>query len=50
MLVSYELDEVLSVSDYIAVIYEGEIVGHVNAKETDENALGLMMSGGGHSE
>lgn len=50
LLVSYELDEVLSVSDYIAVIYEGEIVGHVNAKETDENALGLMMSGGGHSE
>lgn len=50
LLVSYELDEVLSVSDYIAVIYEGEIVGHVNAKETNENALGLMMSGGGHGE
>jgi len=49
-LVSYELDEILSVSDYVAVIYEGEIVGHVNAKETDENTLGLMMSGGGSGE
>lgn len=49
LLVSYELDEILSVSDYIAVIYEGQIVGHVNAKATDENELGLMMSGGaGH--
>lgn len=46
LLVSYELDEILSVSDYIAVIYEGEIVGHVKAGDTDENQLGLMMSGG----
>lgn len=50
LLVSYELDEILNVSDYIAVIYEGQIVGHVNAKNTDENELGLMMSGGaGHA-
>jgi len=46
LLVSYELDEILSVSDYVAVIYEGQIVGHVNAKNTNENELGLMMSGG----
>lgn len=45
LLVSLELDEVLNVSDRIAVIYEGEIVGLVNAKETNENELGLMMSG-----
>lgn len=50
LLVSYELDEILNVSDYIAVIYEGKIVGHVNAQNTDENQLGLMMSGGaGHA-
>lgn len=45
LLVSLELDEVLNVSDRIAVIYEGEIVGIVNANETNENELGLMMSG-----
>jgi ABC-type uncharacterized transport system ATPase subunit len=45
LLVSLELDEILDVSDRIAVIYNGEIVGLVNASETDENELGLMMSG-----
>lgn len=45
LLVSLELDEILDVSDRIAVIYGGEIVGVVDAKETDENELGLMMSG-----
>ena len=46
LLVSFELDEVMSVSDDIAVIYEGKIVGKVNSKETNENELGLMMAGG----
>lgn len=45
LLVSLELDEILDVSDRIAVMYGGEIVGVVDAKETDENELGLMMSG-----
>jgi simple sugar transport system ATP-binding protein len=45
LLVSLELDEILDVSDRIAVIYNGEIVGIVKASETDENELGLMMSG-----
>jgi general nucleoside transport system ATP-binding protein len=45
LLVSLELDEILDVSDRIAVLYGGEIVGVVNAAETDENELGLMMSG-----
>jgi len=46
LLVSLELDEVMSVSDRIAVIYEGKIVGIVDAKNADENKLGLMMAGG----
>ena len=45
LMVSLELDEILDVSDRIAVIYNGEIVGIVKASETDENELGLMMSG-----
>ena len=45
LLVSLELDEILDVSDRIAVIYGGEIVGLVDAAATDENELGLMMSG-----
>lgn len=48
LLVSFELDEVLNVSDRIAVIYEGKIVGIINAKDADENKLGLMMAGGGN--
>ncbi len=45
LLVSLELDEILDVSDRIAVICNGSIVGIVDAKATDENELGLMMSG-----
>jgi simple sugar transport system ATP-binding protein len=45
LLISLELDEILDVSDRIAVIYGGEIVGLVDARKTDENELGLMMSG-----
>ncbi|HEU4964617.1 MAG TPA: ABC transporter ATP-binding protein [Bacilli bacterium] len=46
LLVSLELDEILNVSDRIAVIYEGRIVGVVKPEETDHDALGLMMAGG----
>ena len=46
LLVSLELDEILDLSDRIAVIYNGELVGMVNAAETDENEIGLMMAGG----
>lgn len=45
LVVSFELDEILNVSDRIAVLHAGEIVGIVNAKETTENELGLMMAG-----
>lgn len=46
LLISLELDELLNLSDRIAVIYEGEIVGIVDPKDTDEKELGLMMAGG----
>lgn len=46
LLISFELDEIRNVSDRIAVIYEGEIVGIVDPKTTSEQELGLMMSGG----
>lgn len=50
LLVSLELDEVMNVSDRIAVIYEGKIVGIVDAKDADENTLGFMMAGGKDNE
>lgn len=45
LLVSFELDEILNLSDRIAVIYEGKIVGITTPEETSERELGLMMSG-----
>ncbi|MFJ7976467.1 ABC transporter ATP-binding protein [Peribacillus sp. NPDC096379] len=45
LLISFELDEILNVSDRVAVIYEGEIVAIVNPRETTEQELGLMMAG-----
>ena len=45
LLVSLELDEVLSLSDRILVMYEGEIVGELDPKQTDANELGLYMAG-----
>lgn len=47
LLISFELDEVINVSDRIAVLYDGQIVDILNANETDENEIGLMMAGGG---
>lgn len=46
LMLSLELDEIINVADRIAVIYEGKIVGIVDAKSTNEQELGLMMSGG----
>lgn len=45
LLVSLELDEVLQLSDRIAVIYEGQIVGWVDPKTATEEELGLLMAG-----
>lgn len=46
LLMSLELDEILNVSDRIAVMYEGEIVAIVDADKTNEKELGLLMAGG----
>ena len=45
LLISLELEEVMNISDRILVIYEGEIVGELNPKNTSFNELGLYMSG-----
>lgn len=45
LLISEDLDEILSLSDRIAVIYEGRIIGQMAAREANEELLGLMMSG-----
>lgn len=45
LLVSLELDEVMSLPDRILVMYEGEIVGEFNPKETTIQELGLYMTG-----
>ncbi len=45
LLVSNELDEIMSLSDRIAVMYKGRIIDTVNAEETDKEALGLLMAG-----
>ncbi len=45
LLISEDLDEVMQLSDRIAVIYEGEIVGVVPAAKADRNQIGLMMAG-----
>lgn len=45
LLVSLELEEVMNLSDRILVIYEGEIVGELNPKETTVQELGLYMAG-----
>jgi general nucleoside transport system ATP-binding protein len=49
LLVSLELDEILSLSDRILVMYEGEIVG-VHTGEVSEEAIGLEMLGGRETE
>jgi len=45
LLVSLELDEILNLSDRIAVISNGELIGLVNAAETNDIKVGLMMAG-----
>jgi general nucleoside transport system ATP-binding protein len=49
LLVSLELDEILSLSDRILVIYEGRIVGEYGPDVTDEE-LGIAMTGGGKEQ
>ncbi|MBO4462325.1 MAG: ABC transporter ATP-binding protein [Lachnospiraceae bacterium] len=50
LMVSYELEEVMDVSDRILVLYEGEIVGELDPKKTTEEELGLYMAGAKRDE
>lgn len=45
MLVSEDLDELLSVADKIVVMFEGQIMGEIDSAEADVEMLGLMMAG-----
>jgi simple sugar transport system ATP-binding protein len=44
---SEDLDELLSLSDRVAVIYEGRIVGRMESGEADAEQLGMLMAGRG---
>lgn len=48
LLVSFQLDEVMDLSDRICVIYDGKIVGELDPKQTDEYEVGRLMAGGDH--
>ncbi|MBP2097617.1 simple sugar transport system ATP-binding protein [Enterococcus rivorum] len=45
LLISFELDEILNVSDRIAVMHDGQIAGVVKPEETTQQELGLLMAG-----
>ncbi len=45
LLVSVELDEILSLSDRILVMFDGQIMGEVASGEADERRIGLLMAG-----
>ncbi|MBR7889289.1 ABC transporter ATP-binding protein [Marinomonas sp. A79] len=44
LLVSVELDEIMALSDRILVMFDGAVVGQLDAKDADERTLGLMMA------
>jgi simple sugar transport system ATP-binding protein len=48
LLISEDLDEIFAISDRIAVIYEGRIMGVFPSAEADLNTVGLLMAGGTH--
>jgi len=45
LLISEDLDEILALSDRIAVIYEGQIMDVVNREAATAEGLGLLMAG-----
>ncbi len=49
LLVSFELDEIMSLSDRIEVIFDGNITGSVTGDCADEKQLGYLMAGGKHN-
>lgn len=50
LLMSFELDEILNISDRILVMYSGHIVADIPADETNEQELGLLMAGTSYEE
>lgn len=50
LLLSFELEEIMNLSDRIAVIFEGRIIASVNPQETTEQELGLLMAGSTQKE
>ena len=46
LLVSFELDEIIDLSDRIDVIFDGKIQGEIAGRDADEKELGFMMAGG----
>ena len=44
LLISVELDEIMGLADRILVMFDGQIVGEVDADAADERTLGLMMA------
>ncbi|MFV2093006.1 MAG: heme ABC transporter ATP-binding protein, partial [Hyphomicrobiales bacterium] len=45
LLVSVELEEIMSLADRIAVMFDGHIMGERDPAQTDEKDLGLLMAG-----
>ena len=45
LLISEDLDEVIGLSDRIAVMYEGEIISIVSGEDAERNKIGLLMAG-----
>ncbi len=45
LLVSVELEEILSLADRVAVMFDGMIMGERSVDQTDEKELGLLMAG-----
>jgi simple sugar transport system ATP-binding protein len=50
LLVSAELDEIMEISDRIAVMYRGRLVATMDARGADKNEVGLLMATGGEKD
>lgn len=50
LLISFELDEIIGLSDRISVIYGGKILKTLDPKSTNEKEIGLLMAGGNRNE
>jgi simple sugar transport system ATP-binding protein len=49
LLITEDLDELLSLSDRVVVLYEGRVVGHMRSSEADPEELGMLMAGRGQA-